>query len=256
MNLPYHCILADQYRAFPERADKWRRVKVSEPSRKRLAGNIVLRRFALPSPCIEGRGRRLAFISDLHFHGTAVEEQRVASLVGALTEAAPDVIFTGGDVIGDASDLRAIPGVLRRLASCARVAVAAPGNWERGKRWLSLDFWRELYTDGGFVFLCNEYRDLGVCGVYGGDDLVHGDPNEGRDVLRRILRLAGDLTPEGDVVVLDHDLQRVPRHRVFFKEAVEQETCDVITSFVAVSKGHPFRSFVHFLPHSCSVVSG
>ena len=176
MNLPYHCILADQYRAFPERAEKWRRVKVSEPSRKRLAGNIVLRRFALPSPCIEGRGRRLAFISDLHFHGTAVEEQRVASLVGALTEAAPDVIFTGGDVIGDASDLRAIPGVLRRLASCARVAVAAPGNWERGKRWLSLDFWRELYTDGGFVFLCNEYRDLGVCGVYGGDDLVHGDP--------------------------------------------------------------------------------
>ena len=65
MNLPYHCILADQYRAFPERAEKWRRVKVPESDRTRLAGNIVLRRFALPAPYGGGRGRRLAFISDL-----------------------------------------------------------------------------------------------------------------------------------------------------------------------------------------------
>lgn len=176
MNLPYHCILSDQYRAFPERAGKWRRVKVPEPSRLRLAGGIVFRRFALPSSCVELRGRRLAFISDLHYHGTAVEERRIASLVEALTEAAPDLMLFGGDAVGDAADLRLVSDVLRRLSTCAKAAAAAPGNWERGKRWIEVGFWRDFYADCGFALLCNEYRDFGVCGVYGGDDLVHGDP--------------------------------------------------------------------------------
>lgn len=176
MNLPYHCILSDQYRAFPERAGRWRRVKVPESARLQLDGGVVLRRFAFPSPYTETRGRRLAFMSDLHYHGTPAEERRIASLVEALTDAAPDLLLVGGDAIGDAADLHLASGVLRRLSACAKAAVAVPGNWERGKRWLDVGFWRDFYADGGFDLLCNEYRDLGFCGVYGGDDLVHGDP--------------------------------------------------------------------------------
>ena len=66
-------------------------------------------------------------------------------------------------------------------------------------------------------------------------DLVHGNPNERRDVRRGILRLTGDLPAKRDVVVLDHDLQCVSRHRVFFEEAVEDEAGQIVRSFIRVA---------------------
>ena len=86
-------------------------------------------------------------------------------------------------------------------------------------------------------------------------DLVHGNPYKCCDVLRRMLRRAGDFPAKGDVVILNHDFKREPCHRVFFKEAVEDEAGQIVRGFIRVAEGHPFASFVHKQPHICSMVS-
>ncbi len=136
----------------------------------------MLRRFLLPSPDRTLRGHRFAFFSDLHFHDTEVERKRISALAAALRELRSEVLLTGGDLTGDACDLPLLKSALRQLAESVPLALAIPGNWERGKSWLSVDFWRDAYAESGFILLCNEERDCGIFSVYGGDDLIHGDP--------------------------------------------------------------------------------
>lgn len=176
MRLPENRILSPLARPFPERAARWRRARIDETETRRLDGEVLLRRFALPSPDAAARGRRIAFFSDLHFHGTAVEKRRIAALAEALTELRPDLLLCGGDLAGDATDLPGMAPHLRRLAACAPAALTVPGNWERGKTWLSTGRWRELYRDCGFELVDNAELDCGGIFVYGGDDLIHGDP--------------------------------------------------------------------------------
>lgn len=152
------------------------RGKVRELAVRHLDGGMRLRRFLLPSLVPDAVGRRLVFISDLHYHGSGIEERRIGALASALDECRADLILLGGDAAGDACHLKELPAVLRKLAACAPAALAIPGNWERGKRWLDLDFWRGVYADGGFELLCNEGRETGAFYVYGGDDLIHGYP--------------------------------------------------------------------------------
>ena len=122
------------------------------------------------------RKTRIAYFSDLHFHDTEVERRRISALAAAFRELRPEALLTGGDLTGDACDLPLLETVLRQLADSVPQALAIPGNWERGKHWLSVDFWRDAYARGGFELLCNEERDCGGFSVYGGDDLIHGDP--------------------------------------------------------------------------------
>ena len=136
----------------------------------------MLRHFMLPSPDVAARGRRIAFFSDLHFHGTEDEKRRISALAAALRELRPEVLLTGGDLTGDACDLPLLEAALRQLSGCVPLAIAIPGNWERGKRWLTVEFWRDTYARSGFDLLCNGERDCGFFSVYGGDDLIHGDP--------------------------------------------------------------------------------
>ena len=163
-------------RPFPEVAKAWKRVSMPEARALRLAGGAVLRRFLIPSPCPELRGRRIAYLSDLHFHGSPNETRRLAALAEAFRELRPEVLLTGGDLTGDACDLPLLKTALRELAECVPLALAIPGNWERGKTWLTVDAWRAILAEGGFELLCNEERDCGGFSVYGGDDLIHGDP--------------------------------------------------------------------------------
>jgi len=155
---------------------RWKRVGSPEARPLRLAGDLILRRFMLPSPVAAMLGKRIAFFSDLHFHDTEVERRRLAALAAAFRELRPEILLTGGDLTGDACDLPLLEAALRQIADSVPRALAIPGNWERGKRWLTIDFWRDVYARGGFELLCNEERDCGVFSVYGGDDLVHGDP--------------------------------------------------------------------------------
>ena len=154
----------------------WKRVRIPEARALALDGGAVLRRFMIASPTPELRGRRIAYFSDLHFHATEDESRRLTALAAVLRELRPEALLTGGDLTGDACDLPLMTAALRELAKCVPLALAVPGNWERGKSWLTVDDWRSVYAAGGFELICNEERDCGGFSVYGGDDLIHGDP--------------------------------------------------------------------------------
>jgi hypothetical protein len=135
-----------------------------------------LRRFLLPASDAALRGRRIAYLSDLHYHDTPIEKKRISALAAELENLRPEALLTGGDLAGDACGMPQLKTALKQLSRCVPLALAIPGNWERGKSWLSVDFWRNAYGEGGFLLLCNEERDCGSFSVYGGDDLIHGDP--------------------------------------------------------------------------------
>ncbi|MBQ6352711.1 MAG: metallophosphoesterase family protein [Lentisphaeria bacterium] len=204
MRLAFHCERSNFVRPFPERARRWRPVDVPEPPPLRAAKGLKLRRFTIPAPAEELRGRRIAFLSDLHYHGSAAEERRIDARATELTAGRVDLLLLGGDITGDACDLPGMIRALRRLAKCAPRALAVPGNWERGKHWLGVDFWRDIYAQGGVELLCNEYRRAGGFGVYGEDDLIHGVPEPPSrlpaDGASRIL-----LTHRPDAVIADDD---------------------------------------------------
>ena len=118
----------------------------------------MLRRFRFPSHSAAVRGRRIFFLSDLHFHSGIAEAQRIEALKRAVAEMHPDLLLFGGDAVGDSCDLPQLPGVLRKLSEAAPgAAFAVPGNWERGKRWLDIKVWHDIYSEGGVRLLCNEY---------------------------------------------------------------------------------------------------
>ena len=163
-------------RPFKPRLANWQRCRVAEAPALRLDGGLKLRRFFLPVADAAAVGRRIIFVSDLHYNATAEEDRRIDALTEALFGLRGDILLLGGDAVGDACRMKGLPRALRRFAACADTALAVPGNWERGKRWLGIDFWRGVYADGGFELLCNESREAGAFYVYGSDELVHGFP--------------------------------------------------------------------------------
>ena len=142
----------------------------------RLDGGVRLRRFLFPIADEAAVGRRIIFVSDLHYNASAEGERRIDALTEALSGLHGDLILMGGDAVGDACRMKGLSRVLGRFAACADTALAVLGNWERGKRWLGIDFWRGVYADGGFELLCNESREAGAFYIYGSDELTHGFP--------------------------------------------------------------------------------
>lgn len=161
---------------FRERLSKWRRCRAKEAPVVRLEAGTVLRRFLVSDPEGPAVGRRIAFLSDVHYNSSSETIRRVEALAEALSERRCDLILLGGDAVGDACRMKGMSRVLRKLAGCADTALAIPGNWERGKKWLDIDFWRGVYAEGGFELLCNGSCEAGPFFIYGSDDLVHGSP--------------------------------------------------------------------------------
>ena len=162
-------------RPFRKRAERWRRFCVAE-SGTVGCGDFILRRFQIPVCSSEARGRRILFLSDLHFHAREEELHRLDALKRVIAETGVDLLLVGGDAVGDCCDLPRLPEALRGISSAAGAAFAIPGNWERGKRWLDIATWRDVYSRGGCRLLCNEYAAFAGIGVYGADDLIHGLP--------------------------------------------------------------------------------
>lgn len=120
-------------------------------------------------------GRKLAFISDVHPHSGAGARRRTALIAELLRELAPDYLLLGGDMIYDSCDLAAFHELLEAIRGIAPT-VAIPGNWERGKEWLSPAFWQECYARYGMHFLCNrQFADEDFF-FYGLDEHSNGYP--------------------------------------------------------------------------------
>lgn len=160
----------------PRRLKRWRRI-VSYNNADRLckgAADLVLYRLSAPVPA--AAGKRIAFVSDLHYKGTELQQREIAVLRNYLLEYKPDLLLCGGDVSGDVDMFHLFPEVLKPLSSAVPCALAVPGNWERGKPWIPVERWSELFASGGFDLMFNEFRAFDVFQIFGVDDPAWGNP--------------------------------------------------------------------------------
>ncbi len=170
-----------QVRYTPERVKHWRRVcgYGNVDRRRGNAADPVVYKF--PAPVPEAAGKKIAFISDLHYHGSDFQRRLIGEIREYLLEYKPDLLLLGGDVCCDVDTFRLFPEVLHPLSSAVPAAFAVPGNWERGKSWISAARWKELFLSGGFTPGFNEFADCGCFQIYCGDDPSWGNPvNPGR----------------------------------------------------------------------------
>lgn len=132
--------------------------------------------YPFPEPFSPREDVRIGFISDLHYTGSAKCRAILAELLASLDRKRCDILLLGGDICADSSELPLLSGVLKELSRRAGTTFAIPGNWERGKSWLSVDYWKELYRSCGIDYLVNETRDVGNISITGVDDCGEGYP--------------------------------------------------------------------------------
>lgn len=135
---------------------------------------IVWCRFKARTP--GAVGKRIIFFSDLHYSAkvAALGDQ----LCRVIKKLNADLLLCGGDLCCSAADVKFLPPLLDKLADSAPLCFTVPGNWERGKVWLKVDYWRELFQKHHWDFLCNEGRNVDNWGwVYGCDDIARGYPD-------------------------------------------------------------------------------
>ncbi|MDD3885493.1 MAG: hypothetical protein PHI35_01330 [Victivallaceae bacterium] len=132
--------------------------------------------YRIPSPVESAKGKRLLFISDVHYRGGVADQRRVEAIKRLAGAFEPDMLLLGGDLLGDAVDLGALPAMLEVFRTLAPVSLAVQGNWARGKEWIRTDCWRDLLESHGITFLCNSGWSDDAMFVYGVDDLLNGAP--------------------------------------------------------------------------------
>lgn len=165
-----------QVHCTPERLKHWRH-EIEYSKRDRLcrgAADLVV--YKLPAPVSAAAGKKIAFISDFHYTGSAEQLNIVQCLKKYLQTCQPDLLLFGGDVCSDSESLPLIPELLRELSSIVPRAFAVPGNWERGKSWIPVSRWRELFALGGFDIGFNEFRTCGDIQIFCADDPAYGNP--------------------------------------------------------------------------------
>ncbi len=162
--------------AYPKRAAKWQRVLDYRELPTTGSLPVVGTCFDIKAATPNARGKRIAFLSDLHYGGKLSERGLVAAAVDILWKFRPDYLCLGGDIVADASEINSLPELLAELAECAPVTLAIPGNWERGKTWLPVDFWQDLYSRAGIRFLSNSTFENQDFFFYGCDELPQGTP--------------------------------------------------------------------------------
>lgn len=165
-------LYAPQAIPHPRRAGKWLpKVSYQEVEiRESGAVDWVYYRFNAPHP--GAAGKKLAFVSDIHYSGTDEEKRYLEQVYQYLNKIRPDYLLLGGDLCADAQDLHFLPELLSLLSSAAPVTLAVPGNWECGKSWLSPGYWHELYSRYNIRYLCNQsFRDNDFF-IYGCDDMI------------------------------------------------------------------------------------
>ena len=161
-------------RKYASRLGNWRRSDMTGRSRYSRR-HLEVRKCVVRAPIPEVAGIKILFVSDLHWFDSPENRQALEALEAAAAEIAPDYLALGGDITEDADHIRELPEVLTRLRRLAPTAVAVPGNWETGKRWLAADFWKKLYADSGIVWLENRAYQSGPVRFHGIADVSSGD---------------------------------------------------------------------------------
>ncbi len=160
---------------FINRAERWRRVRSYPEMDRRGDGPVAAVSLHLPAEIPAAQGRKIAFFSDAHYRGSSRDHLKAAELVRLITAFAPDYLISGGDLTAYACDLDRQRELLNALRDTpAPVRLAIPGNWECGKRWLPIGYWRALYREYGFIWLENEWFDDGILTFYGASDVSSG----------------------------------------------------------------------------------
>ena len=131
-------------------------------------------RYFIPAGKYQVSGKKLAFLSDMHFFGKKKDRALMAKVRQTLKSLQPDYLLLGGDQSGNAENLDALTGELKRLTASAPVTIAINGNWESGKNWLPQGFWKDFYRQCGIIHLCNETFSDGSFCFTGVDDISHG----------------------------------------------------------------------------------
>ncbi len=160
---------------FINRAERWRRVRSYREMDRRGNGPVAAVSLHFPAAIPAAQNRKIAFFSDAHYHGSPRDRLKAAELVRLITQFAPDYLISGGDLTAYACDLdrqRELLSALRDTPVPVRLAI--PGNWECGKRWLPVGYWRDLYREYDFIWLENEWFDDGVLTFYGASDVSSG----------------------------------------------------------------------------------
>lgn len=161
---------------FPERAALWKRISkfACRTQKQRLTAE---RFYHLPEPFVFSEpDLRIAFISDLHYTGSAKCKAILNEIINSLCNNPCKLLLLGGDICSDGSKLHLLHEVLDKLSHCAEKCIAIPGNWERGKCWLSENYWRDLYNAHGIEYLLNQTINIGNITITGVDDTAQGCP--------------------------------------------------------------------------------
>lgn len=160
---------------FPERAARWERI-ASQIIEKRKNSYTVTVKYPLPPPFLSLDNVKIAFVSDLHYTANPRCRAILDEIVSEIEKENCNILLLGGDICGDSSHLKYLPEVLNRLSRCAERCFAIPGNWERGKLWLGMEYWRELYEKNNITFLCNQTACFNGISITGTDDCGKGSP--------------------------------------------------------------------------------
>ena len=171
--------VAPAFRApVPEAAKRWRRFQGDARQERPSAGDpgLAVTRYRFPAPHPGAAGRRIAFLSDLHYRADRCPEFRIEALLDELRAFSPDLLLLGGDLIFDADTMEEIPPLLARFAALAPGCCAVTGNWEQGKTWITKAEWRAFFRSGGVELLLNDFFRLPWLDLYGSEDPARGDP--------------------------------------------------------------------------------
>ena len=160
----------------PVRLKNWKRCVGYGRVNRLRRGIVDLVSYQLPAPLAAVSGKRIAFVSDLHYRSAVEQRDVVALLRKYLLEFNPEFLLVGGDVCSDADRLGLFPEVLKPLSSAVPLSLAVPGNWERGKSWIPAERWRELFLSGGCDIGFNEFRTIGDFQIFCSDDPVYANP--------------------------------------------------------------------------------
>ena len=126
-------------------------------------GQLQLKQLQLAALHPAAKGKKLAFISDWHWHNSPRQQQLLSELSDILAAQKPDILLLGGDLCDDAVFLPELPALLSELAKMAPAIFAVNGNWEAGKRWLSENYFAELYAKYNIKLLENNSV---ICGAF------------------------------------------------------------------------------------------